>query len=108
MTRKDVFDKIGVFNESTGHFEMEYAFRYVEKGYKTVFMDNMYCYHTGRCTFERGSDLKNAYDLNNENQFGIVEKNPEKTPEKIGETNNQIKKSMDLARQIRGRKNTVV
>ena len=92
MTRKDVFDKIGVFNESTGHFEMEYAFRYVEKGYKTVFMDNMYCYHTGRCTFERGSDLKNAYDLNNENQFGIVEKNPEKTPEKIGETNNPIKK----------------
>lgn len=70
MTKREVFDKIGTFNESVGHFEMEYALRYAEKGYKTVFMDNIYCYHTGRCTFERNTGLKNAYELNDENQFG--------------------------------------
>lgn len=93
MTRRDIFDKIGMFNESADHFEMEYAFRYVEKGYKTVFMDNMYCYHTGRCTFERGSDLKNAYDLNNESQFEKKENIPENTEQKkIQESNTQIKR----------------
>jgi len=70
LTKKEVFDNVGLFNESTDHFEMDYANRYTNKGYKTVFMDNIYCYHSGRCTFERGDkNLKNAYDLNNENQF---------------------------------------
>lgn len=73
MTKKEVFDKIGGFDESTGHFEMEYAHRYVSNGYKTVFMDNIYCYHSGRCTFERDSGLKNAYELNGENQFAKPE-----------------------------------
>lgn len=68
MTRTDIFNTIGVFNEQADHFEMEYANRYVSH-YKTVFMDNIYCYHSGRCTFERGNGIKNAYDLNNENQF---------------------------------------
>lgn len=74
ITRKEIFDKVGEFNETADHFEMEYAYRYSEKGYKTVFMDSLYCYHTGRCTFERGSEIKNAYDLNDESQF--VKKTP--------------------------------
>lgn len=71
LTKKEVFDRVGNFNENVGHFEMEYANRYVSIGYKTVFMDNIYCYHSGRCTFERGTELKNAYELNDEHQFEL-------------------------------------
>jgi hypothetical protein len=49
---------------------MEYAYRYVNKGYKTTFLDGIYCAHIGRRTYERGGEKKNAYDLNEEVQFG--------------------------------------
>jgi GR25 family glycosyltransferase involved in LPS biosynthesis len=83
MTRRDVYDKVGTFNETEGcHFEMEYGKRYTSSGYTTVFMDSLYCYHTGRCTFERGDTTKkNAYDLNGQSQFGEPNKNLSLTPE---------------------------
>jgi GR25 family glycosyltransferase involved in LPS biosynthesis len=70
MTKTQVWNDVGLYNEKNGHFEMEYAQRYVEKGYKTVYLDNIFCLHIGRCTFERNSDKTNAYDLNSESQFG--------------------------------------
>ena len=49
---------------------MEYAYRYVNKGYKTCFLTGINSVHTGRLTSERDDDTKpNAYKLNNEAQF---------------------------------------
>lgn len=70
ITRTKVLREIGLYNETANHFEMEYAYRYVKAGYKTTFLDNIYCFHIGRCTFERDSGKQNAYSLNNEMQFG--------------------------------------
>lgn len=71
ITKTSVYDKVGPFNEQAQHFEMEYGHRYVQAGYKTVFLDKLYCTHTGRRTYERDDKTKkNAYDLNNEQQFG--------------------------------------
>ncbi len=69
MMKKEVWDNIGDYNTNASFFEMEYGNRYIEK-YKTIFMDNISCLHIGRCTFERNSGKLNAYDLNNEKQFG--------------------------------------
>lgn len=83
MNRKSVVDRIGYFSKNL-HFEMEYASRYTEMGYKTTFLDSIYCYHIGRCTFERhDSEKKNAYDLNSTEQF--VTNNHEKAREQGGD-----------------------
>jgi GR25 family glycosyltransferase involved in LPS biosynthesis/GT2 family glycosyltransferase len=68
VTRRSVFDKIGAFSETDSHFEREYANRYVDAGFFTVFTDGIYCYHSGKCTFETGD---NAYSLNGMSQFGL-------------------------------------
>jgi GR25 family glycosyltransferase involved in LPS biosynthesis len=71
LTRVDVFRRVGTFSETVPHFEMDYAYRYVDKKYQTTFLDRFSCMHTGRLTSERFDDSKlNAYILNNENQFG--------------------------------------
>lgn len=70
LTKTSVLKEIGKYDETAKHFEMEYAHRYVNKGYKTTFLDGIYCAHIGRRTYERNTEKKNAYDLNNEVQFG--------------------------------------
>jgi len=70
LTRLSVFDRLGHYDEKAQHFEMDYAFKYVKAGYKTGFLDGTYCGHIGRRTYERKTDKLNAYDLNNEQQFG--------------------------------------
>ena len=70
LTKIKVFNDIGRFNETAQHFEMEYAHRYVNKGYKTTFLDGIVSSHIGRRTYERNTEKLNAYDLNNEKQFG--------------------------------------
>ena len=70
VLKTDIYNKIGEFDEQAGHFEMDYANRYTEKGYKSVFYDTISCLHIGRLTKERfDKDKTNAYQLNNENQF---------------------------------------
>ena len=78
VLRTDIFKKIGRYNENTTHFEMEYSNRYVAKGYKTGFYDSICSLHIGRLTSERDDNTKkNAYELNDESQFGDRDK---KTP----------------------------
>ena len=67
LHRKKYWDNVGQFNETTGHFEMEYANRVLKEGYKTAFMPATYCLHIGKLTSEK--DKPNAYTLNNEKQF---------------------------------------
>ena len=82
LTKTSVLKDIGKYDETAKHFEMEYAHRFVNKGYKTTFLDGIYCAHIGRRTYERNTDKKNAYDLNEEIQFGEVKKAQEKQVEK--------------------------
>ena len=70
LLRKSVLDSLGPYNESVSHFEMEYSYRYVNKGFISVFLDGIYCLHTGRLTSQRNDkSIPNAYDLNGESQF---------------------------------------
>ena len=83
LTKTDVFKKVGLFEKNSKHFEMEYSYRYYDKGYLSTYLDNVYCTHIGRRTYEMEQpDKINAYDLNNEHQFGnkpktIAEEIPE-------------------------------
>jgi GR25 family glycosyltransferase involved in LPS biosynthesis len=49
---------------------MDYAKRYIAKGFKTASLDGIFTTHIGRRTYERETDKLNSYDLNNEQQFG--------------------------------------
>jgi len=73
MMKKEVWDKLGRYNEKCDHFEREYAYRYANH-FRTTFFDSIVCYTTGRKTTERDTGKQNAYDLNNEAQFTNKEK----------------------------------
>ena len=70
ITKMQVYKQLGKFSETDKHFEREYAYRYVKAGYKSAMLDCCYSTHIGRRTYERNSDKLNAYDLNQEQQFG--------------------------------------
>lgn len=70
LLRTKVLKDIGEFNIEAQHFEMEYAYRYINLGYMSAFFENLYCIHTGRLTSQiKDKSVINAYSLNNENQF---------------------------------------
>ena len=75
ITRINVYKRVGSYNPADKHFEMEYAHRYVKAGYKSAMLDCCYSTHIGRRTYERDSNKLNAYDLNEEQQFGTAPKN---------------------------------
>lgn len=80
LIRREVYEKIGEFNENASHFEMEYADRYFKNNYISGFLEGIYSIHTGRLTSERNDNTKiNAYTLNNEQQF--IKKPIQETPE---------------------------
>jgi GR25 family glycosyltransferase involved in LPS biosynthesis len=63
--------KCGDFIEHS-HFELDYALRFVDAGFKTVFLDGIFCEHIGRKTKDRFGQEMNAYTLNNTTQFGTT------------------------------------
>lgn len=67
LSKTAIMDDVGLFNEKIAHFEMEFAKRYVQKGYSSAYLEGIYSRHIGRLTSEKG--IPNAYDLNNESQF---------------------------------------
>ena len=70
ILKREIFNQLGPFNEQISHFEMDYANRYVNAGFKSAFFEGIYCIHIGRLTSERNDDNKlNAYKLNDEVQF---------------------------------------
>ena len=95
LTKTTVFQDLGSYDETAKHFEMEYAHRFVSKGYKTTFLDGIYCAHIGRRTYERNTDKKNAYDLNEERQFGEEVKKVENK-----EVKKEGKKQMDISSYV--------
>lgn len=67
LSKVELFRNLGEFNEDVWHFEMNYAHKYVAKGYKTCFLPGMVCKHIGKLTSDR--EGINAYVLNEEFQF---------------------------------------
>ncbi len=65
IIKKEVFDNVGKF-EDVKHFEMNYANRYVEKGYVSVFHNRIDTLHIGKLVNQAGD---NAYSLNGIKQF---------------------------------------
>jgi len=66
LIKVSALNKVGNFND-VSHFEMEYAHRYTELKYKSVFLYYIVCKHIGKLTHEKDKD--NAYSLNNQQQF---------------------------------------
>ncbi len=70
LIKTKIYKDVGEFNEIASHFEMEYSYRYCNKGYVSAFLEGIYSLHTGRLTSERNDKkVLNAYDLNDEIQF---------------------------------------
>jgi len=70
LIKTKIYNELSDFDESKSHFEMDYAYRYVTKGYISAFFEGIYSLHTGRLTSQREDTTKmNAYTLNNEIQF---------------------------------------
>ena len=65
----DTILQLGKYDSKAIFFEKEYAHRWTNANYKTGFYDGITHKHTGRLTSEIGK-IKNAYDLNQESQFG--------------------------------------
>jgi len=67
LIETDVLKELGEFSETAPHFEIEYANRYVNKGYVSYFLPYIVSRHIGKLTSQK--DGINAYTLNNEEQF---------------------------------------
>ena len=70
ITEVSTILKLGNYDSPNEFFEMDYALRWTNGGYKTGFFNKITCRHIGRLTSERSDPTKpNAYNLNNEGQY---------------------------------------
>jgi hypothetical protein len=72
--RCSVWKEVGYFYK-TSHFELEWAKEYVRRGYMSAFLDTISCIHIGKKTWENSHKDKNAYKLNNTDQFVVSSDN---------------------------------
>lgn len=71
LLKTSVLREVGEY-KNTVKFELDYAYRYTNKGYVSVFLQSFYCIHIGKITTNRnGHDANklNAYNLNDTRQF---------------------------------------
>lgn len=62
--------ELGNFDSENQFFEMDYAKKWTNAGYKSGFFNRITNRHIGRLTRDRNKkETKNAYELNNEQQF---------------------------------------
>jgi GR25 family glycosyltransferase involved in LPS biosynthesis len=88
LNRVSVLKDVGVFDVNKGHFEMHFAYQYIEKEYKTAFLDFISCSHIGRLTKDRfNNENNNAYTLNDMPQFGSQQLNVETIEQTNQESN---------------------
>jgi glycosyltransferase involved in cell wall biosynthesis len=67
LMRAGLFERVGRFDPSSDHFELDYAKRYMQAGLRSAFLDTIGLKHIGKLTTEAG---ENAYSLNGQVQFG--------------------------------------
>ena len=62
--------ELGNYDSLNQFFEMDYAKKWTDAGFKSAFFNKITNRHIGRLTSDRNTKVvKNAYDLNNEDQF---------------------------------------
>ena len=62
--------ELGNFDSGNQFFEMDYALKWANSGFKSAFFNRITCRHIGRLTSDKNTkNVKNAYELNNESQF---------------------------------------
>jgi hypothetical protein len=70
LLRMSAIRAVGPYDEDSTHFELEFANRYQQRGFRSAFLDTICSLHIGRRTTERSSAAEpNAYELNEEPQF---------------------------------------
>jgi GR25 family glycosyltransferase involved in LPS biosynthesis len=75
--------ELGNFDSVNKFFEMDYALKWTNAGYKSAFFNRITCRHIGRLTSDKNTkNVKNAYELNNESQF-FENENQNKNDKKI-------------------------
>ena len=96
--------ELGDYHSENQFFEMDYAKKWSEKGYKSAFFNKITCRHIGRLTMDMNTkSVANAYDLNNEEQF--VNKAIERI--ETFENNNAFIKIVNLERRSDRKKDTM-
>ena len=60
---------LGNFDSPNTFFERDYADKYFNSGYTSAYFNEVNSIHIGKLTSETQADKKNAYHLNNEEQF---------------------------------------
>ena len=65
----DFLRDCGPFATDAKHFEMDYAFLYTRRGWKTSYFATITCTHTGKLTSETDDTKPNSYTLNGTTQF---------------------------------------
>jgi len=76
--------ELGNYDSSNQFFEMDYAKKWTDTGFKSAFFNKITNRHIGRLTNDRNTKVvKNAYDLNNEDQFNnCTEKDKDENKDK--------------------------
>jgi len=69
MILTDAVLNLGNFDSTNTFFEMDYANKWANAGYKSAFFSCLTNRHIGRLTSQINNNIKNAYNLNNEEQF---------------------------------------
>ena len=105
--------ELGNYDSGNTFFEMDYANKWSKAGYSSAFFNKITNRHIGRLTSDRSTkNVKNAYDLNNENQFFKEEKKTEnkddnENKEVINISNNIKIKIINLERRPDRKEETI-
>lgn len=100
--------EIGNYDTENTFFEIDYAKKWSELGYTSAFFNKITNRHIGRLTNDR--NIKNAYELNNENQFNKEESKKDNIVlhiEDIDISNNVIFKIINLERRQDRKEETI-
>ena len=73
IIRTSAILELGNYDSSNTFFERDYANKYNDMGYKSMFFNMITCLHIGKCTWESNTDKMNAYALNNTMQFATTQ-----------------------------------
>lgn len=72
MTDVETILELGNYNTENQFFELDYAKRWYDSGYRSAFFNMICCRHIGRLTSDRHDKTKpNSYELNNTSQFNL-------------------------------------
>jgi GR25 family glycosyltransferase involved in LPS biosynthesis len=100
--------ELGNYDSENTFFEMDYANKWTKSGYTSAFFNKITNRHIGRLTSDRGTkNVKNAYELNDENQFYKEEPKKEDKKEIINISTNINIKIINLERRPDRKEETI-